>query len=295
LQPDYAVAYARLSRMWRALAAIWLDAPEIPDGYARARSAAEQAVRLAPGLGEGYLALAWVQETRDFDFDEAEVNVRKALELAPGDAESKSALAYIVASRGRMAEGLEIWHEGIELNPYVGAFHLMGTRILMGLGRLDEAADAARKAIEVEPSVSHAHTYLVMIDLARGDLAAAQGDADLEEKGFWTDFAHTLAAQGGKDKKQADASVQRFIEQYDAIAAFQVASLYALRKEPESMFAALDRAYVNKDSGLTQLLSDPFIVQYHNDPRFVAYCAKLKIDCSLTQTRVAQRSAPTDR
>jgi TolB-like protein len=290
LQPDYAVAYARLSRMWRALAAVWLDASEIPDGYARARSAAEQAVRLAPDLGEGYLALAWVQETRDYNFDEAEANVRKALELAPGNAESISAMAYIVASRGRLAEGLDIWRESIDLNPFVGSFQLMGTRILMGLGRLDEAADTAHKAIDVEPSVSHAHTYLVMIDLARGDLAAAQVDADLEEKGFWSDFAHALATQGGHGKQQADAAVQRFIEQYDNIAAFQVASLYALRKEPELMFAALDRAYVNKDSGLTQLLSDPFLVHYHTDPRFVTYCARLKIDCSMAQTHVAQVS-----
>ncbi len=282
LAPDYAVAYARLSRIWRALAAIWLDAAEIPDGYARARRAAEEAVRLAPDLGEGYLALAWVQETRDFAFEEAEANMRKALALAPGDAEIKNALAYTVAARGRLIEGLTLWRESIEVNPYVGASQLIGTRMLMGLGRLDEAAASAYKAIEVDPGISHAHTYLTMIALARGDIATAQREADLEEKGFWIDFAHALVGQRSVDRKDADAVLQRFIEQYDNIGAFQVASLHALRREPDQMFAALDRAYAIKDSGLTQLLSDPFIVKYHDEPRFVAFCARLNIDCSLT-------------
>ena len=133
------------------------------------------------------------------------------------------------------------------------------------------------------------YTYLTMIALARGDVATAQREADLEEKGFWIDFAHALVSQRAGDGKQAEAVLQRFIEQYDNIGAFQVASLYALRGEPDPMFAALDRAYAIKDSGLTQLLSDPFIVEYHDEPRFVAFCAKLRIDCSMAETRVAQR------
>jgi len=291
LAPDYAVAYARLSRIWRALAAIWISDPaEIADGYAHARRAAEEAVRLAPDLGEGYMGLGWVQETRDFAFEEAEANMRRALALAPGDAEIKSALAYTVASRGHLVEGLALWHEAMDVNPYVGAGQLMGTRMLMGLGRYEEAAAAAYKAIEVDPGISHAHTYLTMIALARGDVATAQREAELEEKGFWIDFARALAIQRG-DRKEADAALQRFTEQYDNIAAFQVASLHALRGDPDAMYAALDRALAFKDSGLTQLLSDPFIVKYHEEPRFVAFCARLNIDCSLKATAPLTASA----
>ena len=58
---------------------------------------------------------------------------------------------------------------------------------------------------------------------------------------------------------------------------FQIAAVYGLRKEPDKMFDWLDRAYTERDSGLTQLLVTPFILTYKNDPRFAALCQKLKI------------------
>ena len=281
--PDYAVAHARLSRVWRGLAAVWLDAPDVPEGYARARREAEQALRLAPDLAEAHLALAWVLETPDFDLAGAEAEARIALQLAPGDTETKGALTYMLASRGKMGEALDTWHEALASNPFVASNHLFGTRILMGLGRYEEAAASARKAIEIEPSVSHAHTYLTMIALARGDIETAQREAVLEEKGFWLDFANTLVSQAKHE--DADATLQRFIEQNEGIGSFQIASLYALRNDPDAMFASLDRAFVNKDSGLTQLLSDPFIARYRGDRRFAAICEKLRVDCSSVDPR----------
>jgi TolB-like protein len=282
LDPDYAVAYARLSRTWRALAAIWLTAGESTAAYAHARDAAERAVKLAPGLGEGYLALAWLQETPDLDFEKAAANARKALTLSPGDAEAKAALAYIVASQGKLHEAVTLWRESAAINPYVASNLLVGTRLFLGLGRYQEAADEALRAIALQPDVSHAHTYLAMIALLRGDDAGAKREAELEEEGFWRDFARTLAAQHG-ERGAADESLRRFSEQWDSSAAFQVASVYALRKEHDAMYAALERAFVVRDSGLSQLLCDPFLAQYRDEPRFQAFCAKLGVDCSPPQ------------
>jgi len=43
------------------------------------------------------------------------------------------------------------------------------------------------------------------------------------------------------------------------------------------MFEWLERAYVEHDPGLTQLLLTPFILTYKDDPRFAAFCQKLKV------------------
>jgi hypothetical protein len=43
------------------------------------------------------------------------------------------------------------------------------------------------------------------------------------------------------------------------------------------MFEWLDRAYTERDSGLTQLLVTPFILNYKDDPRFAAFCQKLNV------------------
>ena len=65
---------------------------------------------------------------------------------------------------------------------------------------------------------------------------------------------------------------------------FQIAVVYALRKEPDRVFEWLDKALEVRDSGMTQLFVTPFVLDYRDDPRFVAIAAKLGVD----STRVAR-------
>ncbi|HET7562374.1 MAG TPA: hypothetical protein VFJ87_08360, partial [Rhodanobacteraceae bacterium] len=58
-------------------------------------------------------------------------------------------------------------------------------------------------------------------------------------------------------------------------AAYQIAEMYALRKDPDAVFQWLDRAWSNRDGGVFQLLSDPMILRYKDDPRFAAFCRKV--------------------
>jgi hypothetical protein len=54
--------------------------------------------------------------------------------------------------------------------------------------------------------------------------------------------------------------------------------VYALRKEPDRVFEWLDEALKVRDSGMTQLFVTPFLIDYRDDPRFVAIAAKLGVD-----------------
>jgi hypothetical protein len=51
--------------------------------------------------------------------------------------------------------------------------------------------------------------------------------------------------------------------------------VYGLRKDPDSMFKWLDRAWDTHDSGIGRLLTDTFILRYRDDPRFAAFCRKV--------------------
>jgi len=65
------------------------------------------------------------------------------------------------------------------------------------------------------------------------------------------------------------------IEAATAAAPYQVAEVYALRRDPDAMFKWLDRAWDTRDSGIGRLLTDPFILRYKDDPRFAAFCRKV--------------------
>ena len=75
----------------------------------------------------------------------------------------------------------------------------------------------------------------------------------------------------------ADAALQKLLNEDAVSGPFQIAVVYGLRKEPDKMFEWLERAYTEHDPGLTQLLVTPFILNYKDDPRFAAFCQKLKV------------------
>ena len=73
----------------------------------------------------------------------------------------------------------------------------------------------------------------------------------------------------------ANAAVKNLIEKSADGSAYQIAEVYGLRNDPDSMFTWLDRAWDTRDSGIGRLLTDPFILRYRSDPRFAAFCKKV--------------------
>ena len=277
LDSHYALAYAQLSGAWRQLAATWLNGAEANEAYSKARKAAQTALSLSPDLAAAHEALGFVLATPDLDFAGAEVEFRKAEKLAPADAGPKFALGFVSAAQGRLTEGEKIMRETLALDPLGVTRYLNLARILIGGGRYDEAEAILRKGIELQPAAARLYSYLTVIDVIRGNATVALQDAELEPKGFWHDYALTLARQVQGDQAAADAALQKLLDEDAVSGPFQIAAVYGLRKEPDKMFEWLERAYVEHDPGLTQLLLTPFILTYKDDPRFVAFCQKLKV------------------
>ena len=281
LDPNYAVAYAKLSQAWRQYGASYAAA-EGSKAYGEAQRAGEKAANLAPNLPEVRMALGFLAITPDFDFPAAEKEFRRVLESSPNHAPAKNFLGTALSAQGRLNEAERTFREAISLDPLrTVAWYNMG-RVLVGLGRYKEAEEAFRKGLEIQPQAARFHSYLAMLDVEQGRLEQAMTNARLETEGFWRDFAVTLVRQGQNDRAAADAALKDFIARDSEGGAFQIAVLYAVRKEPDEMFKWLDTSYVTRDSGLTVLAVTPFLPRYFGDPRFVALCQKLKVQIPST-------------
>jgi TolB-like protein/Flp pilus assembly protein TadD len=278
LDPNYALAHANLSLAWRLLAAAWLGGGnEAKEAHAKARNEAQVALSLAPNLATAHEALGFVLLTSDFDFAGAETELRKAEKLAPADAGPKGALCILFGAQGRLVEAESVARQTLALDPLGVTRYFNLARILIGGGRYDEAEAALRKAVALQPAAARLHVHLTTIDVLRGNATGALQDAQLEPPGSWRDYALALARQMQSDRPAADAALQKLINETSASGPFQIAAVYGLRNEPDKMFEWLDRAYTERDSGLTQLLVTPFILNYKDDPRFAAFCQKLNV------------------
>ena len=242
-----------------------------------ARRAADKAFSLAPDLVDVRMTLGFLALTPDLDFRAAEKEFRRVLESSPNHATAKNFLGASLSAQGRLAEAERTCREALSLDPLcTGSWYNIG-RVVVGLGRYKEAEELFRKGLEIQPQASRFHSYLAILDIVHNRPAQAMDNARLETEGFWRDYAVALVLQAQGDRAAADVALKDFIAKNSKGGAFQIAVLYAVRKEPDEMFKWLDIAYATRDSGLTQLAVTPFFLPYLDDPRFVALCQKLSV------------------
>lgn len=273
--PRYALAYANLSNGWTGLAQSFLGGQEAQQAYVKARAAANTALALDPNLAAAHGARGHVLLTADFDWTGAQTEFQRAAQLAPNDGSSLFDLGNLQAPLGHPEQAVEQTRQALATDPLHASWYHFQAVYLSGLSRLDEATAAIHKAIELRPAAVTNHARLAGIEIQRGDAKAALAAAQQEPPGVWQDVALALARQIGPDRAAAAAALKHLIDTQGDASSYQIAEVYALRRDPDNVFKWLDRAWASRDPGIQQLLYDPFILRYQHDPRFAAFCHKV--------------------
>jgi TolB-like protein/Tfp pilus assembly protein PilF len=284
--PRYALAWAEQSRAATSLAAGFLDGAAAQDMYGQARAAVDTALKLDPDLAAGYSAQSFLLLSADYNWSGAEHSARRAVQLSPNDSQAKADLSRDLAALGQIEPAIELMQQSLATDPLDARSHNWLGQYLRALGRLDEAAAAARKSIELQPTGGSMHYQLTIIEIMRGNAKAALEAAQSEPPGWQVD-ALALARQIGGDPAQADAALQTQVETDAAAGAFQIAQTYALRNNADKAFEWLDRAWSNRDAGVSYLLFDPFLLRFRDDPRFAAFCKKIGLPATTTAKAMA--------
>jgi TolB-like protein/Flp pilus assembly protein TadD len=279
LDPRYALAYAKLTSAARNLLANYVNfaTKEGQEAIAKARASAKSALALDPNLADAHLAQGVVLGDIDFNFAAAEAELRRALELAPQNPAVTSNLAALISNLGRHDKAVALAQRAIALDPLSSGSHLNLALCLTALGRYDEAEATLRKAVELQPQAAQTYTQLAIIQILRGNSRAAVELAKQETDPFWRTYALALAQFANSDRADADAALKKLIDEDADDAGVQIAQVYALRKEPEKMFEWLEHAWATHDLGVNNLLFDPFLRAYKDDPRFIAFAQKIGV------------------
>lgn len=292
LDPDYALAYARL-----AIAEQWFldwaidDPSQRAPTQALAREHAARAVALDPQLAASQGALGVVQAWSNLDVRSAETTLKKAVALDPGNAETAYQLADVTASLGRLDEAVAMMRRVLALEPLTASFHFYTGQFLLAQGKLDEAEAELKRAIELQPAASGYRSYLAAVYIKRGqpDLALATAQAEIPGYNRRSSLAEVHAMRG--EQAQAEAQVHEMIRLDGDVSPINLVSYYAYRGDVDQAFAWLEHGLKVRDPGVTTLYEDPFILQaMGRDPRFAAFCIRMGLP---TPDEVAaQRAAP---
>ena len=272
LDPEYALAYAERSELWTIIGDL---AGERPTAYPKARSDAEKAVAIAPDLAEAHAALGWVRAFAEWKFADGLSELQRAKELSPANPLTNDLLARVMVYRGRMEEAEQQARQAVELDPLSAAAQFTLGRVLFYAGKLDEADAAGRKMAELQPSASSSHRWQVLAAVQRGDGETALREAQSEPDENIRPFEVALAQHVRGDSKASDAALAVLIANSRDSLAYQVAQVYAMRRETDKAFEWLQIAFDNHDGGMPSMLVDPLLRDLRNDPRYKALIAKM--------------------
>jgi len=138
--------------------------------------------------------------------------------------------------------------------------------------------ESARRALEISPNTPRAIGYLGYTQLVEGQAPEALATFRTIPDARWLMLTGVAMAEHtlGHERESLAALDELQITNSDA-AAYQIAQVHAWRGEKDAAFEWLERAYSQRDAGLTLLTHDPMLDSLRGDPRFTALLNKLQL------------------
>jgi TolB-like protein len=273
LDPNYVAPYDGLAITEYNVADATADAA----GYQRAKDAAAKAVELGPDDPNAYAARGFIRREINWDWAGAQADLEKAIALDPGDARFQARLGLLLATLGRLPEAIAAEKKAIELDPLRGgpwanlALYLSFTRDFAG------AHEAIRRAIEISPESPLVLNSLAVLQLLESNAQDALATFRRNGVEYFRLYGIAMAEHTLKDPKASQQALDELIAKDAADAAYQVAEAYAWRGEKDKSFEWLERAYKQRDDGLTDTKRDPLVDSLRSDSRYKALLRRMNL------------------
>ena len=242
----------------------------------QARAAAEQALEHGANLAEAHTAVGRVQFLFDWNWPEAEINLRRAIALDPSSSQSHWMLGHAISQQGRHAEALAAARRARELDPRSALTHTMSSQIAFSARDLEAAIGHAQDALLAEPDYWVAYWQLGQAcqQIGRTEQAlTALAEATRLSNGNSKPVslaAYTLATGGrAAEAREAVTTLEQLAERR-YVPPYAIALIYAGLHDDGRTFEWLDKALAVRDTHLIYVLVDPKWDPYRADPRFQA-------------------------
>ncbi len=275
IDPKYAQAWVGLSSV-HGMQTISELIP-VDEGYRIARQEVEKALELDPNLASAHSRLGWIKLNYDWDWEGADRSYKKALKLDPGDAAIISEASVLSRTLGRLDEGLSLIRRSTELNPVsISAYKELGV-ITYYSGLYDESINAYKKVLELNSNIPAIHLFIGLDYLEKGKPDSALSEIMKENIPIMHMYGYSMVYYAQDKMKESDKMLADFIKTDHEYGAYQIAEVYGFRNDKDKAFEWLERAYDQRDGGLTAIKGDPLLHNIINDPRYTAFLKKLKL------------------
>ncbi len=147
--PGYALAYSGLADCYTILGLFSILPPK--EAFAKAKAAAVAAVAFDDELAEGYTSLGFIRVFFDWDWAGGEKEFQRALELNPGYWVTPYWYALVLTSMGRFEEAEQQIRHAVELEPLSSMVMHEAAWNALASHHYAEAVERSLKGLEADP------------------------------------------------------------------------------------------------------------------------------------------------
>ena len=253
----------------REAAALRLDLRALDDEAVRAWLGARY--RLAePHASLGYYYLYY-----DWDWDSADREFQRALALNPSYATAREWYSLELAATGRLDEAEAQVKRAVELDPLSIPIASTAGWISHYAGKQEKAERILRGALEMDSTYAAAHLYLGRVLQVQGRNREALAEYTIANRLRWT--IPSIAAMGYMEAAMGHgADARKRLVQFDSlrrsqfVTAYAVALVYTSLGDKDAAFHWLDKAVDQRTHWLVWLNRDRRWDPLRADPRFHA-------------------------
>lgn len=279
--PKFAQAYAGLGLCYVLLPA-YKDVSQ-KEAYPKARAAAQRALELDPRSAEAQTALG-LCSAGECDAIGAETAYRQALVYNPNYATAHQWYGEFLANYGRTEQAVAEARKALALDPLSPVIQCDAGEALWYGRRYDEALLQIDKALQLSPDYPLAYTYRGMVKLIQKRYAEAITDlekahklerARIDNRAF---LGHCYGAMGRTNEAMQAIEELKTVAAKGIPVATYIALVYKGLGDKEQVFAWLERAAPDPNTGVRTLKYDPMWDEVTADPRYSALLEKHGLD-----------------
>jgi adenylate cyclase len=278
--PEYAAPYSGLADVYTAMTSWSMARPS--SIMPLAKRAAEEALRLDPGLAHAYTSLAWVTFCYEWKWTEGMVLAQEALVLEPNYAYGHMALGAFLMVLGRIPEAREKLEHSLRLNPLsIRAHRLLGLALTME-GMFVEADIRLRAARELMPDSHELAWMMAAVYLAQGRIEeglrfARECQTDPPAPRMLAMLAEAQASAGQTEEARAILPRVEEMSAHEYVDPWSFCRIYASLGDSEQAIHYLSQSFDERSTLALIASVDPVLIPLRTDARFQEIIARLNL------------------
>ena len=272
LDPDFALAHTGIADTYSLIPLYGFLSPH--ESFAKARAAAQEALRLDDRLAEAHASVGMIHFYYDWNFVESDRAMLRAQQLNPRYATAHQWYGLSVGVRGRFSEAKAELRRAIELEPLMPIFHHNLAWVSYWERDWNESLSIAKVGLEFAPEFPWLRQLagLASLELGQTDAALVHLRKAAELGGSASFGTSNLAyglARAGRDE-EARAILAEWIERTKVryVPPTDVALMYLGLGKVEEAFQWLEKAVEVRDTWRVFLGAAPYWDPLRTDPRF---------------------------